>query len=52
MEAENGWARLGGVATYAFKDRTAVADDVGKNMDLGIVPINKPAVVPDLLGGG
>jgi beta-phosphoglucomutase len=48
-KAEN--RRSGGslIAAKAFKDRAPVTDNVGKDVDLGIVPLNQAAVVPDLI---
>ena len=48
--AEDG--RAGGqlVAPYAFKDRRTVVDDVRHHVELGVIPVDEFAVVPDLFG--
>src|SRR5580692_11416190 len=48
---ENSRAARGFVASYAFENRAAVADDMRQNVNFRIVPCNKFAVAPDLLGG-
>src|SRR5262249_30371829 len=50
-EAEDRWALRSLVAADAFEDGGAVADDVRKDVELGIVPVDPFPVVPDLLGG-
>ena len=40
------------VGANAFEDGGAVTDDVGKDVDLGVVPGDKFSVVPDLFGCG
>ena len=49
--AENGRAGGRGVAADAFKYGAAVAGDVGEDVNLGIVPSDKAAVMPDLFRG-
>ena len=49
-EAENGGALLGFVAADAFEDGGAVADDVGKDVEGGVVPVDPLSVVPDFFG--
>ena len=49
-EAENGGALLGVVATDALEDGGAVAHDVRKNVEGGVVPIDPLSVVPDFFG--
>lgn len=39
------------VTPDALKDRAAIADDVGKDMKLSLMPSNELSVVPDFLGG-
>jgi hypothetical protein len=48
-EAENCGPGDGFITADSFKHRATVTDNVGKNVDLGIVPVNEAAVVPDLL---
>jgi hypothetical protein len=48
--AEYGWTGRCGVATDAFKHRAAIAGDVSEDVDLGIIPGNESAIVPDLFG--
>ena len=49
-KAEDGGALLGFVAANAFEDRGAVADDVGKDVKGGVVPVDPVSVVPDFFG--
>src|SRR5262249_14382904 len=43
--------RGGRVATDTLKYRAAVAGHVRKDVDLRVVPIDEPPIVPDLVGG-
>src|SRR6266404_4788781 len=49
-ETENGGALLGFVAANAFKDRGGVADDMGEDVECGVIPVDPFSVVPDFLG--
>src|SRR5216684_4013864 len=51
-ETENGGALLRFVAANAFEDRGGVADDVGKDVECGVVPVDPFSVVPDFFGLG
>src|SRR5580700_4008979 len=51
-ETENGGALRGVVAADAFKDRRAVCDDVREDVNLGVVPLDHFAVVPNVPGLG
>lgn len=48
-EAENCGPGDGFITANSFKHRATVTDNVGKYVDLGVVPFDKAAVVPDLL---
>ena len=50
-DPENGRPGGRGIAADAFKNRAAVAGDVREDVDLGIIPGDKAAVVPDLFRG-
>ena len=51
-KAENGRPLLGFVAANAFENRGAVADDVRKDVQRGVVPVDPLSVVPDFFGLG
>ena len=51
LQAEDAGAVGLGVTADAFEDRRAVVNDVGHDVDLGFVPGNEVAVVPDVVGG-
>jgi hypothetical protein len=46
FEAEDAGTLLGFVAADAFEDGGAVADDVGEDVNLGVVPVDEFAVAP------
>src|SRR5262249_15843125 len=48
-EAENGRSLLGFIAADTFENSRAVADNGGKDGNLGIVPVDEFSVVPDFL---
>ena len=50
FQAEDCWALRGIVAADAFEYGRAVADHVGEDVNLGVVPVDKFSVVPDLFG--
>ena len=50
-EPEDGRTGGGGVAADPFENRAAVAGHVRKDVDLGVIPGDKLAVVPDFFGG-
>src|SRR5882762_9103131 len=51
-QPEDGRALLGFVAANAFKDRGAVADDMGEYVECGVIPVDEFSVVPDFIGLG
>src|SRR4029077_5388445 len=40
------------IAANAFEDRGGVADDVGEDVECGVVPVDEFSVVPDFFGLG
>lgn len=50
-QAENSRAMGRLIAANPFKDRAPIADNVGKNVNRGLVPVYEPAVVPYFLCG-
>jgi hypothetical protein len=49
-KAKNGGALLSVVAANTFENRGAVADDVRKDMNIRVVPLDKLSVMPNLFG--
>src|SRR5438477_3980945 len=50
-ETEDRRTLFGFIAADAFEDRGAVAYDVRKDVQFGVVPVDPLSVVPDFLGG-
>ena len=48
---EKGRSESGLVAADPLEYRAAVTDDVRKDMDLGVLPADEVAVMPDFFGG-
>ncbi len=52
VETEAGRSARRGVAACAFEDAAAVMDHVRRDVDVRVLPLDEPAVHPDLAGAG
>jgi len=50
VQPEKRGALFRAVATQAIKDGGALADNVGKDVDFGVVPVDPFSVMPNLVG--